>query len=199
MAENTENAVPEHVTDPNQVGNKTWRMTSGDGIQITKTTTDSVDTYKFDAAISNEEGNTVQVLDDGLYAPIMSSRASQLQERIESLKADLAAVKNLELRPTESVTISRETDSVTGEDYMTARVNIAADEDNSLEVKADGLYSRSMDASPGSIADIERRLRILEDELLVINQEIDNLKTTAFILEDGTVIPPVVVPDESNV
>lgn len=193
-----ENNAPGYVNDLNQVGNKTWRMTTGNGIQITKTTTESVDTYKFDAAISDDEGNAIELVDDGLYAPIMSSRAAELGQKIEELKAELSAVKNLELRPTESVTLSRETDSVTGKDYIQAKVNIAADDDNGLEIKADGLYSRSIEVAPGSIYDIERRLKLLEDELKVINQEIDNLKTTAFVLEDGTVVPPVVVPDESN-
>lgn len=190
--------TPEYVNDLNQVGNKTWRMTSGDGIQITKTTTDTVDTYKFDAAISKDKTNTIQLLEDGLYAPIMSSRAAQLSQKIDDLRAELEAVKNLELRPTESVTLSRETDSVTGKDYIQAKVNIAAVDDNSIEIKADGLYSRSMELAPGSIYDIERRLKLLEDELIVINQEIDNLKTTALVYEDGTVVPPIVVPGPVN-
>lgn len=191
--------VPEYVNDPNQVGNKTWRLTSGDGIEITKTTTDTVDTYKFDAAISEEEGNSLELLEDGLYAPVMSSRAIQLQEKLNELKEELKAIKELDLRATESITLERKTDKETGKDYVQARVNIAATEDNSIELRADGLYSQSLNLAPGSVADLERRLTLLEDELLVINQEIDNLKTSAILLSDGTVLPPVVIPDSSNV
>lgn len=191
--------VPEYVNDPNQVGNKTWRLTSGDGIEITKTTTDTVDTYKFDAAISEEEGNSLELLDDGLYAPVMSSRAIQLQEKLNELKEELKAIKELDLRATESITLERKTDKETGKDYVQARVNIAATEDNSIELRADGLYSQSLNLAPGSVADLERRLTLLEDELLVINQEIDNLKTSAILLSDGTVLPPVVIPDSANV
>lgn len=191
--------VPEYVNDPNQVGNKTWRLTSGDGIEITKTTTDTVDTYKFDAAISEEEGNSLELLEDGLYAPVMSSRAIQLQEKLNELKEELKAIKELDLRATESITLERKTDKGTGKDYVQARVNIAATEDNSIELRADGLYSQSLNLAPGSVADLERRLTLLEDELLVINQEIDNLKTSAILLSDGTVLPPVVIPDSANV
>lgn len=191
--------VPEYVNDPNQVGNKTWRLTSGDGIGITKTTTDTVDTYKFDAVISEEEGNSLELLEDGLYAPVMSSRAIQLQEKLNELKEELKAIKELDLRATESITLERKTDKETGKDYVQARVNIAATEDNSIELRADGLYSQSLNLAPGSVADLERRLTLLEDELLVINQEIDNLKTSAILLSDGTVLPPVVIPDSANV
>lgn len=191
--------VLEYVNDPNQVGNKTWRLTSGDGIEITKTTTDTVDTYKFDAVISEEEGNSLELLEDGLYAPVMSSRAIQLQEKLNELKEELKAIKELDLRATESITLERKTDKETGKDYVQARVNIAATEDNSIELRADGLYSQSLNLAPGSVADLERRLTLLEDELLVINQEIDNLKTSAILLSDGTVLPPVVIPDSANV
>lgn len=191
--------VPEYVNDPNQVGNKIWRLTSGDGIEITKTTTDTVDTYKLDAVISEEEGNSLELLEDGLYAPVMSSRAIQLQEKLNELKEELKAIKELDLRTTESITLERKTDKETGKDYVQAKVNIAATEDNSIEIKADGLYSQSLNLAPGSVADLERRLTLLENELLVINQEIDNLKTSAILLSDGTVLPPVVIPDSANV
>lgn len=186
--------IPEYADNPNQVGNKIWRLVPGDGINVTKTTSSSVDTYTFEANISPEDGNVLEVKDDGLFVPEITSKTEEIQLEINDLKDKLEKLKNTELRPTESVTLTSKTDE-SGLGYVQADINISLSEGNSIEVKADGLYSRSMDTSPGSIADIERRLTRLENELKVINQDIDNLKTSASVDRNDNVTPPIVVPD----
>lgn len=186
--------IPEYVNNPNQVGNKIWRLVPGEGINVTKTTSSSVDTYTFEANISPEDGNVIEVKDDGLFVPEVTSKTEEIQLEINDLKDKLEKLKNTELRPTESVTLINKTDD-SGLDYVQADVNISLSEGNSIEIKADGLYSRSMDTSPGSIADIERRLTKLENELKVINQDIDNLKTSALVDRSDNVTPPIVIPD----
>lgn len=186
--------IPEYVNNPNQVGNKIWRLVPGDGINVTKTTSSSVDTYTFEANISPEDGNVIKVKDDGLFVPEVTSKTEEIQLEINDLKDKLEKLKNTELRPTESVTLTSKTDE-SGLGYVQADVNISLSEGNSIEIKADGLYSRSMDTSPGSIADIGRRLTKLENELKVINQDIDNLKTSASVDRSDNVTPPIVIPD----
>lgn len=186
--------IPEYVNNPNQVGNKIWRLVPGEGINVTKTTSSSVDTYTFEANISPEDGNVIEVKDDGLFVPEVTSKTEEIQLEINDLKDKLEKLKNTELRPTESVTLTSKTDE-SGLGYVQADVNISLSEGNSIEIKADGLYSRSMDTSPGSIADIERRLTKLENELKVINQDIDNLKTSASVDRSDNVTPPIVIPD----
>jgi hypothetical protein len=189
--------LPEYIDDPGQVGNKIWRLVPGNGIKITKSTSSSVDTYTFNANVSTEEGNVIEVKDDGLFIPKVSSEVNNLIDEVEDLKEKINLLKETEYRPTESVTFNKDTDE-SGIQVVTAEVNISRDEYNCIEVKADGLFSRSMDVTPGSIADIERRLSLLEERLLSINQDIDNLKTTAYIDTDGEVTPPIVVPDSEN-
>lgn len=186
--------IPEYVNNPNQVGNKIWRLVPGEGINVTKTTSSSVDTYTFEANISPEDGNVIEVKDDGLFVPEVTSKTEEIQLEINDLKDKLEKLKNTELRPTESVTLTSKTDE-SGLGYVQADVNISLSEGNSIEIKADGLYSRSMGTSPGSIADIGRRLTKLENELKVINQDIDNLKTSASVDRSDNVTPPIVIPD----
>lgn len=186
--------IPEYVNNPNQVGNKIWRLVPGEGINVTKTTSSSVDTYTFEANISPEDGNVIEVKDDGLFVPEVTSKTEEIQLEINDLKDKLEKLKNTELRPTESVTLTSKTDE-SGLGYVQADVNISLSEGNSIEIKADGLYSRSMDTSPGSITDIGRRLTKLENELKVINQDIDNLKTSASVDRSDNVTPPIVIPD----
>lgn len=193
-----QSSVPSYVDDPTQVGNKIWRLVAEDGIKISKTTSSSVDTYKFEANISEDEGNLVEVREDGLYIPEITSKSEELKDELEDLKKKVEQLKNVEVRPTDSIFMKKSTDPSSGVDYIISDVNISLDEGNNLVLKNDGLYSKAADYGPGSITDIERRLRILEEELLVINQEIDNLKTSAIIDINGEVTPPIVVPDESN-
>lgn len=188
--------IPAYVDDPNQVGNKIWRLVPGDGIKIVKTTSSSIDTYTFEGNISKEEGNIIEMKDDGLFIPEVTSKVEELTSEIEDLRSKIDNLKKTEYRPTQSITFTKDDES--GIDVIKASVNVSADKDNSIEVKADGLFSRSMDVTPGSISDIERRLSLLEDELKVINQDIDNLKTSANIDRDNNLTPPMVVPESEN-
>lgn len=188
---------PSYVNDPSQVGNKIWRLVPGDGIKISKETSSSVDTYTFEGNISPDTGNIVEIRENGLYIPEVTSKSEELRAEIEDLKEKIENLKSMEFRSSESVMMKKDTDPSTGNEYVTAGVNISLDEGNNLQLNVDGLYSKATDYGPGSITDIEARLRVLENELLVINQEIDNLKTTAIINADGTITPPVVVPDHS--
>lgn len=191
----SEEEVPEYVNSDGQVGNKVWRLVPGDGISIDKTTTSSVDTYTVHANISGSSGNVLQVKTDGLYVPEITSKVESLREEIKNLRDKIDKLDNMELRSTESVNIYRSTDEETGDEYITADVNLSTDKDNGLEIKPDGLFAKSMDVTPGSINDINARLTRLEEELVIISQEIDNLKTSATLYPDGTVDPPVVIPD----
>lgn len=181
-----ENVLPSYVTDPTQVGNKVWRLIPGDGIKIDKTTTSSIDTYTFSANVSNEEGNVIEVRDDGLYIPEVTSKVSELNKSIEELRAKLDKLKEREYRSTESVYFS------TSETEVSAHVVVSNDPDNCLELKADGIYCKSMDLTPGSVDDIKRRLSLLETELDGINKDIDNLKTSAYVSSTNVVTPPIV-------
>lgn len=195
LADETEE--PSYVNDPSQVGNKIWRLIPGDGIKIRKETSSSVDTYTFEGNVSPDEGNIVEVRENGLYIPEVTSKSEELKNELEELKEKVENLKSMEFRSTESVMMKKDTDLITGEEYVIADVNISLSEGNNLILKADGLYSKATDYGPGSITDIERRLKLLEEELMIINQEIDNLKTTAFIDRSGSVTPPVVVPGHS--
>lgn len=188
---------PSYVNDPTQVGNKIWRLVPGDGIKISKETSSSVDTYTFEGDISPDEGNIVEVRENGLYIPEVTSKSEELKAEIEDLKQKIENIKQMEFRDSESISMMKSTDLSTGGDVVTANAIISQQEGNNLELKVDGLYSKATDYGPGSITDIEARLRKLEQELFIINQEIDNLKTTAVINSDGTITPPVVVPDHS--
>lgn len=187
------NDIPSYVDDPNQVGNKIWRLIPGDGIKISKTTSSSVDTYIFDSNISKEDGNIIEMKDDGLFIPEVTSKVEELTSEIEDLRSKINNLKDTEYRPTQSVTFTKDDES--GVDVIKATVNVSTDKDNSIEIKADGLFSRSMDVTPGSISDIERRLSLLENELKVINQDIDNLKTSASIDSNNNLNPPMVIPE----
>lgn len=192
----TSNDIPSYVDNPNQVGNKIWRLVPGNGINIIKTTNSSVDTYTFEGDISKEEGNIIEIKDDGLFIPEVTSKVEELTSEIEDLRLKIDNLKKTEYRPTQSITFTKDTES--GIDIIKASVNVSSDKDNSIEVKADGLFSRSMDVTPGSISDIERRLSKLEDDLKVINQDIDNLKTSAKIDRGNNLTPPMVVPESEN-
>lgn len=187
------NDIPSYVDDPNQVGNKIWRLIPGDGIKISKTTSSSVDTYTFDSNISKEDGNIIEMKDDGLFIPEVTSKVEELTSEIEDLRSKINNLKDTEYRPTQSITFTKDDES--GVDVIKATVNVSTDKDNSIEIKADGLFSRSMDVTPGSISDIERRLSLLENELKVINQDIDNLKTSASIDSNNNLTPPMVIPE----
>lgn len=187
-------SVPSYVNDPTQVGNKIWRIVADDGIKVNKTTSSSVDTYTFNADISNEAGNSIKVYEDGLYSPEVNSKSEELKADLEELKKKVEQLKNVELRPTRSVIMRTEGSIEKGNKVIYSDIVISTDSGNNLQLKNDGLYSKASDYGPGSIPDIERRLRALEDELLIISQQIDNLKTTAFIDNDGVITPPIVIP-----
>lgn len=187
--------VPEYIDSDGQVGNKIWRLVPGDGIAIDKTTSSSVDTYTVHAKVSTDKDNVLQAKEDGLYVPEVTDKVAKLREEIENLKEKITKLDELEIRHSDSINMYKAIDEETGKEYITADVILSTDKDNGLEILSDGLFTRSMDVTPGSISDINARLTRLESELLVISQEIDNLKTSATVYSDGTVDPPVVIPD----
>ena len=189
--------TPDYIDDPNQVGNKIWRLTSGKGIEITKSTSSSIDKYNFDTKISTDEGNIISENEDGLYVPEITSRVEEITQDITDLRDKLEALKATEYRGTESVYFKK-TESPNGVSTIQAYVNVSKNAENCIEVKPDGLFSRSMDLTPGSIGDIERRLAKLETDLATINQDIDNLRTSAKIDRSNEIVPPVVVPNSEN-
>lgn len=193
MSEIVEN--PEWVSSSDQVGNKIWRLVPGDGVSITKETSSSVDTYTFDAKVSEEKGNILRSDESGgLYVPELTSISEELQKEIDKLKEDLAVLKDMEYRSSNSVKMTKSIDS-DGKVVVKSDIKISIDEGNILEARSDGMYVRATDYGPGSIMDIERRLTALENELASINQDIDNLKTTACINKSGEITPPIVIPD----
>lgn len=193
MSEIVEN--PEWVSSSDQVGNKIWRLVPGDGVSITKETSSSVDTYTFDAKVSEEKGNILRSDESGgLYVPELTSISEELQKEIDKLKEDLAVLKDMEYRSSNSVKMTKSIDSE-GKVVVKSDIKISIDEGNILEARSDGMYVKATDYGPGSIMDIERRLTALENELASINQDIDNLKTTACINKSGEITPPIVIPD----
>jgi archaellum component FlaC len=189
----TTNAT-DYVDSTGQVGTKTWRLVPGDGIKIVKGTNSGTDTYTVSSNVSDEEDNALQIADDGLYVPAVTSKVQELKDAIEDLRTKVQNLKDTEYRSTSSVTFDK-TENADTSDTITATVNISMDEDNAIQLKSDGLFAQSMDSDPGSIQGIEKRLNVLENNLKVLSQYIDNIKTSATIDEDGTVTPDPVVPD----
>lgn len=197
LSSGLDEAAPGYLDSAAQVGNKTWRLVPGDGIKISKTTSSSIDTYTFEAEIAEDDDNVIEAKEDGLYVPEVTSRTQAMEEEIEDLRVKIENLRLMEFRSSESVMMKKDTDLSTGDEYVVADVIMSLQDGNNLELKSDGLYSKATDYGTGSITDITARLRVLEQMLLTINQEIDYLKTTAIVDADGNVTPPTVAPDHS--